>query len=52
MDNKNNTAQRQQGQKDRQTKTAEEMAAQSAKRAGNERARREIISDYASGKWR
>ena len=52
MDNKNGTAQRQQERKDRQTLTAKEMAVKSAKRTGNERARREIISDYASGKWR
>lgn len=41
MDNKNGIAQRQQEHKDRQTLTAEEMAVKSAKRTGNERARRE-----------
>lgn len=50
MDNKNNQ-QKQKENKGRK-QTAEEMAIQSAKRAGNERARREIISDYRSGKWR
>ena len=52
MDNKNGTAQRQQERKDHQTLTAEELAVKSAKRKGNEWARREIISGYASGKWR
>lgn len=44
MDNKNGIAQRQQEHKDRQTLTAEEMAVKSAKRTGNERARREILA--------
>jgi hypothetical protein len=47
MDNKNGTVQRQQERKDCQTLTAEEMAVKSAKRTGDERARREIIRDYA-----
>jgi hypothetical protein len=36
----------------RRTGRLRRMAVKSVKRTGNERARREIISDYASGKWR
>lgn len=50
MDNKNNQQKQEENKEYKQT--AVEIAIQSAKRAGNERARREIIRDYESGKWR